>query len=219
MHRARRDRRPVLCCFSEAVVPRPADWPSYVHTTGYWFVDAAAGWTPPPELAEFLAAGPPPVYVGFGSMVPADPTRTDSVVRAALRRAGVRGIVSGDPARAPHDDDILVVNDVPHAWLFPRMAAVVHHGGAGTTAAGLRAGVPTIVCPFFGDQPYWGERVAALGAGPRPLPIKGLTAGRLSAALEQATGSERMRSAATGLGERLSAEDGVGAACDILSTL
>ncbi|MGI8334921.1 glycosyltransferase [Actinomadura scrupuli] len=219
MHRVRRDRRPVLCCFSDAVVPRPADWPSYVHTTGYWFVDAAPDWSPPRDLADFLAAGPPPVYVGFGSMVPADPARTDAVVRAALRRAGLRGVLAGDPAHAPQDDDVLVVNDVPHAWLFPRMAAVVHHGGAGTTAAGLRAGVPTIVCPFFGDQPYWGERVAALGAGPGPLPVKGLTAGRLSAALERTTGSERMRAAATRLGERLSAEDGVGAACDILATL
>jgi UDP:flavonoid glycosyltransferase YjiC (YdhE family) len=209
----------VLCCFSDTVVPRPADWPSYVHTTGYWFVDTAPDWSPPRELAGFLAAGPPPVYVGFGSMVPADPVRTDAVVRSALRRAGLRGVLAGDPAHAPQDDDVLVVNDVPHAWLFPRMAAVVHHGGAGTTAAGMRAGVPTIVCPFFGDQPYWGERVAALGAGPRPLPVKGLTAGHLAASLQRATGSERVRAAAARLGERLSAEDGVGAACDVLSTL
>jgi sterol 3beta-glucosyltransferase len=219
MHRVRRDRRPVLCCFSESVVPRPADWPSYVHTTGYWFLDGDPDWAPPRELADFLAAGPPPVYVGFGSMVPKDAARTDALVRAALRRAGLRGVISGDPAQAPRADDLLVVNEVPHAWLFPRMAAVVHHGGAGTTAAGLRAGVPTIVCPFFGDQPYWGERVAALGAGPKSLPVKRLTAGDLAAALQQAVRSGRIRSAAARLGESISAEDGVEAACDVLSTL
>jgi UDP:flavonoid glycosyltransferase YjiC (YdhE family) len=99
------------------------------------------------------------------------------------------------------------------------MAAVVHHGGAGTTAAGLRAGVPAIVCPFFGDQPYWGERVAALGAGPRPLPVGRLTVDRLSAALSHVMGSERVRGAAAVLGARLSAEDGVANACDVVGTL
>jgi sterol 3beta-glucosyltransferase len=219
MRRVRRDERPVLCCFSEAVVSRPADWPPYVHTTGYWFVDAASDWAPPQELADFLAAGPPPAYVGFGSMVPKNPAETDAIVRAALRQAGVRGILAGDPETAPRDEDVLVVSDVPHAWLFPRMAAVVHHGGAGTTAAGLRAGVPTIICPFFGDQPYWGERVAALGAGPKPLPVKELTVGGLAAAITQAVHSESVRSAAARVGERISAEDGVAAACDVLSPL
>ncbi len=145
--------------------PRPKDWGPNLHLTGYWFLDEPE-WEPPKELAEFLAAGSAPVYVGFGSMVPKDAEVTALAVRAALKLAGVRGIVQGDPASS--DEDALAVQDVPHSWLFPRMAAVVHHGGAGTTAAGLRAGVPTVVCPFFGDQPYWGERVAALGAGPKP---------------------------------------------------
>jgi sterol 3beta-glucosyltransferase len=217
MRRIRRTRQPVLCCFSPAVVPRPADWPPHVHLTGYWFLDPASGWTPPPRLADFLSAGPPPVYVGFGSMVPRDPAATHRVVRTALRRAGTRGVVLAvPPHRPPSDDDVLVVSDVPHTWLFPRMAAVVHHGGAGTTAAGLRAGVPTVVCPFFGDQAYWGDRVAALGAGPRPLPIRRLTAAGLAAAIGQAAGDPRVRARAVALGRRISAEDGVANACAAL---
>ncbi|MFI6514346.1 glycosyltransferase [Spirillospora sp. NPDC050679] len=216
MRQVQRAGRPVLACFSPAVVPRPADWPGNVHLTGYWFLEEPE-WEPPAELADFLAAGPPPVYVGFGSMVPKDARRTDLAVRAALRLAGARGIVQGDPATS--DDDVLAVSDVPHTWLFPRTAAVVHHGGAGTTAAGLRSGVPTVVCPFFGDQPYWGERVHALGAGPAPLPFKSLTVPRLAARIRAATGDTRHTERAAALGRRIAAEDGVGRACDILGAL
>jgi sterol 3beta-glucosyltransferase len=217
MRRVRHARQPVLCCFSQNVVPRPADWPSYVHLTGYWFLDPAPGWTPAPRLADFLSAGPPPVYVGFGSMVPSDPATTQRIVRMALRRAGVRGVLLAPPRDRPAvDDDVFVVDDVPHAWLFPRMAAVVHHGGAGTTAAGLRAGAPTVVCPFFGDQAYWGERVTALGAGPRPLPIRRLTVDGLAAAIRQAVGDPLLRRRAAELGHRISAEHGVANACSAL---
>jgi len=220
MRQVRKSGVPVLCCFSEHVVPRPPDWPSYVHVTGYWFVDAAADWTPPSDLASFLEAGPPPVYIGFGSMVPKDPEQTWATVRAAVRKAGQRALISGDPAVLPSDTsgDILAISDVPHAWLFPRTAAVVHHGGAGTTAAGLRAGVPTIVCPFFGDQPYWGERVAALHAGPSPLPIRTLTADALAAALHAAQ-SPTIKAAAARLGTDISAESGTAQACNIIATL
>ncbi|WP_329519051.1 glycosyltransferase [Spirillospora sp. NBC_01491] len=216
MHAARRDARPMLACFSPSVVPRPADWPAYVRLTGYWFLDEPA-WEPPARLAAFLAAGPPPVYVGFGSMVPKDAAMTDRVVRTALRLAGVRGIVQGDPATS--DDDVLAVRDVPHSWLFPRTAAVVHHGGAGTTAAGLRAGVPTIVTPFFGDQPYWGERVAALGAGPAPLPFGAMTVRRLAAKVRRTVASGEFAERAAGLGHRLREEDGVARACDLIDAM
>jgi UDP:flavonoid glycosyltransferase YjiC (YdhE family) len=216
MHQVRRAERPVLCCFSRAVVPPPADWPPYVRVTGYWFLDASPDWRPPPALAAFLAAGEPPVYVGFGSMVPKDPAATLAIVVRALRQAGKRGLIAGlGPVSG---SDVLEVGDVPHAWLFPRTSAVVHHGGAGTTAAGLRAGVPTVVCPFFGDQPYWGERVAALGAGPAPLPARTLTADALATAL-RATGSRAMRSIAARLGEAISAEDGVARACEAIARI
>ncbi|WP_030163570.1 glycosyltransferase [Spirillospora albida] len=216
MAAVRRDGTPVLACFSPAVVPRPKDWPPNVHMTGYWFLDEPR-WEPPADLTAFLDAGPPPVYVGFGSMVPKDAAMTGRVVRTALRLAGARGVVQGDPETS--DDDVLAVRDVPHSWLFPRMAAVVHHGGAGTTAAGLRAGVPTVVCPFFGDQPYWGERVAALGAGPRPLPFTAMTVARLAGRIRRAAGDPDLAGNAAALGRELRAEDGVARAIEVVDRL
>jgi sterol 3beta-glucosyltransferase len=213
MRAARRGGVPVLACFSRAVVPRPRDWPPHVNMTGYWFLDDPA-WEPSATLVDFLNAGSRPVYVGFGSMRPKDPEATDRMVREALREAGVRGIVQGDPETST--DDVLAVQDVPHSWLFPRMAAVVHHGGAGTTAAGLRAGVPTVVCPFFGDQPYWGERVAALMAGPEPVPFNNLTPARLASAIRHALDSPQITDHAAALGRLISTEDGVARACKAL---
>ncbi|GAB2823195.1 glycosyltransferase [Actinocorallia aurea] len=205
----------VLCAFSSVVVPRPADWPDNVRLTGFWFLDQPH-WEPPADLTAFLEAGPPPVYVGFGSMLPADPVETDLKVRTALRLAGLRGVLQGDPATS--EDDMFVVKDVPHSWLFPRMAAAVHHGGAGTTAESLRAGLPTLVCPFFGDQPYWGDRVHALGAGPAPLPVKDLTVETLAARLRTlATTAQRAR--ARDLAASLNSEDGVARACEVLDVL
>nr|WP_221473996.1 glycosyltransferase [Planomonospora venezuelensis] len=219
--RARADRVPVLCGVSPSVVTRPADWPGHVHLTGYWGLDRR--WSPPTELEAFLEAGPPPVYVGFGSMVPADPAATARTVVAALRAAGVRGVLQGlpyggtdGPPGSGGADDMFVIGDADHAWLFPRTAAVVHHGGAGTTGTALRAGVPGVVCPFFSDQPFWGARVAALGAGPAPLPVRRLTAEDLAGRVAQAVRDSGMRAAAARLGERLRAEDGVARACEVL---
>jgi UDP:flavonoid glycosyltransferase YjiC (YdhE family) len=211
--RARADRVPVLCGVSPSVVTRPADWPDHVHLTGYWF--AGRRWTPPSELEAFLDAGPPPVYAGFGSMAPADPAATAQAVVAGLRAAGMRGILQGLPYGGA--DDMLVIGEADHAWLFPRTAAVVHHGGAGTTAAGLRAGVPSVVCPFFSDQPFWGTRVALLGAGPAPLPVRRLTAAALAGRVAQAVRDPGIRAAAARLGERLRAEDGIARACEALN--
>jgi UDP:flavonoid glycosyltransferase YjiC (YdhE family) len=203
----------VLCAFSPAVVRRPADWGPNVHLTGFWNLERPL-WTPPDRLQDFLDAGPPPVYVGFGSMRTPDPRRTDRMVRAALRRAGLRGLLAGDPATS--EDDMLVVSDTPHEWLFPRMAAVVHHGGAGTTFAALRAGVPSMACPFFGDQPYWGARIHELGAGPRPLPARHLTAQELVRRLTALTGDATYRDSARRLRHALRAEDGADRACRVL---
>lgn len=217
---ARREGIPVLAGYSAAVCPPAPDWPDTVVQTGWWFLDDDAAPLDPAaetasaELARFVAAGPPPVYVGFGSMVPADPERTWAEVRTALRRAGVRGVLLGDPdaAGAHGDDEVVVVPSADHGWLFPRTAAVVHHGGAGTTGAALRAGVPSIVCPFFSDQPFWGAKVAGLNAGPEPLPIKRLTADALATRIRRALDDASMRASAAALGERIRGEDGPAAA-------
>ncbi|WP_432133126.1 MULTISPECIES: glycosyltransferase [unclassified Streptomyces] len=206
-------RSTVLCAFSPTVVPRPSDWGPDVHVTGFWDFPQP-DWRPPQRLTAFLLAGPPPVYVGFGSMRTGDPRRTDRTVRAALRRAGLRGVLLGDPSTS--EDDMLVLAEAPHGWLFPRMAAVVHHGGAGTTCAALRAGVPNVVCPFFGDQPYWASRVHALGAGPPPLPARDLTADALAEQLTAVTGNTAFGESARRIAGALRAEDGANRACDVL---
>ncbi|MER6384260.1 glycosyltransferase [Streptomyces sp. NPDC001250] len=213
----RRAGHPLLCGFSPSVVPRPADWPSFVHVTGYWFTETPASWTPPPDLQEFLAAGPAPVFVGFGSMVPKDQRGTGEVVRDALRRAGLRGVLLGDPDAEPSDNEFHVIGGAPHQWLFPRMAAVVHHGGAGTVAAALRAGVPQVTTPFFFDQPFWGERLHALGVGTSPLSIRQLSAENLAEAVGRAADVDGpMRERARALQGRVAAERGAERAADVL---
>jgi UDP:flavonoid glycosyltransferase YjiC (YdhE family) len=208
-------RIPYLYGFSPAVVPKPRDWPDWHHVTGYWFLDRPAEWQPPGEIVEFLEAGPPPVYIGFGSMIARKPAELFDVALDALRRAGQRGVLSTGWMEAEHadlPDDVFGIEAIPHDWLFPRMAAVVHHGGAGTTAAGLRAGVPSVLTPFFADQPFWAHRVKVLGVGPPPVPQKRITAERLARAIQAATSDDGMRVRAAALGERIRAEDGVGAA-------
>lgn len=213
----------VLYPYSRHVRPVPADYPDTAHVTGYWFLDGrpdgGAG-EAPVTLRDFLAAGDPPVYVGFGSMGfgrGADERR--AAVLAAVRAHRVRAVVAtgwGGIAPGPSaDDDVLVIEGAPHDWLFERVRAVVHHGGAGSTAAGLRAGRPTLVVPFLGDQPFWGGRVHAIGAGPRPLPAARLTrdlTDRLGDLL--GTPSYATRAAATGAAIR--AEDGLGEAVSVL---
>ncbi|MFH1084731.1 MAG: glycosyltransferase [Chloroflexota bacterium] len=210
---------PVLCGFSPAVIPPPPDWAGAVHVTGYWFLDPATDWAPPPALTDFLQAGAPPVYVGFGSMSSREPEKAAELVLQALARTHQRGVLlSGWGGISPVDapSSVLMVDAIPFSWLFPRVAAVVHHGGAGTTAEGLRAGVPSVVIPFFGDQPYWGQRVAALGVGPAPIPRQRLTAERLAQAIAAAVTDQAMRQRAAELGERIRAEDGVARATAIV---
>lgn len=205
---------PVLHAYSPAVCPAPRDWPAHASVTGYWFLPEA-DWTPPPELAAFLAAGPPPVYVGFGSMAGVDPVSTTRIVLDAVARAGVRAVLAtgwGGIALADVPAGVFLLDAAPHAALFPRMSAVVHHGGAGTTAAGLRAGCPTVVCPFAVDQPFWGARVQALGAGPAPIPQRRLDPRRLGDAIRAAVHDPAMRNAARRLSQAIRADDGVGAA-------
>lgn len=208
-----------LYAYSAHVLPAPADWDDSTSVTGYWWLPDEAEWTPPADLAAFLEAGPPPVYIGFGSMAGTDPERTTRVVMEAVRRAGQRAVLAagwGGLTAAETPAGVFHLPAAPHAWLFPRMAAVVHHGGAGTTGAGLRAGKPTVICPFFGDQPFWGRRVHALGAGPHPIPQKALTAENLAGAIRAAVETPGYRQRAAALGELLRAEEGVGQAVALI---
>lgn len=203
---------PALHGYSPHVSPRPADWPPTAVIAGYWWLQHAAAWIPPADLEAFLAAGSPPIYIGFGSMAGRDPARLTAIMLEALQLSGRRGLlVSGWGGLAARQlpSDVLAIEAAPHAWLFPQVAAVVHHGGAGTTAAGLRASRPTVICPFFADQPFWGRRVHVLGAGPLPIPQRQLSAQRLAEAITTATSDPQIAIAAAALGTRLSAERGV----------
>jgi sterol 3beta-glucosyltransferase len=211
-----RDDQPICHGFSPSVVPRPADWPASVRVTGYWWSAVPDGWEPPRQLADFLDAGPPPVFVGFGSMTP-DHERLHEVVADAVARAGVRAVVqSGWAGLGPSGDDVLVVDDVPHEWLFSRTAAVVHHAGAGTTAAGLRAGVPAVPVPMLLDQPFWADRLCRLGVAPRSVPFAELTADALADALRACLDEPTYRERAADVGRVIRSEDGAGAVLAVL---
>jgi sterol 3beta-glucosyltransferase len=204
---------PMLYCYSPAVLPRPARWKSWTHVSGYWFSPSISEWKPPRELVEFLEAGPAPICVGFGSMVDSDPARTADVVTEALKRVGCRGIIlsgwSGLKAQAS-SDSIFVTDAVDHKWLFPRAAAVVHHGGAGVTAAALNAGVPSVAVPFFADQFFWARTIHRLGVAPEWVPRSGLTVDALGSAIAAAVGKAAIRDRALRLAGQIQLEDGVG---------
>jgi sterol 3beta-glucosyltransferase len=203
---------PVLHGHSRFVWPRPDDWPLTAHVTGYWFLDHPEGWQPPSELNAFLEAGEAPVYVGFGSMAGRNPKRMAEIVAGALQKANVRGIIAtgwGGLEASNLPDTILKIASIPHDWLFPRVAAVVHHGGAGTTAARLRAGRPTVICPYLVDQPYWGARVHALGAGCKLIPQKKLTVEKLAGAIREVLTSQTIQQNAQKIGKNIREEDGI----------
>lgn len=208
-----------LYAYSETVLPRPADWDASVVVTGYWFLDAPATWEPPPALVDFLAAGTPPVYVGFGSMFMNGGAQKTKIVLEALRQAGQRAVLAtgwGGLTADNAPENVFVLDAVPHDWLFPRVAAVVHHGGAGTTGAAFRAGKPMVICPFVADQPFWGRRAAALGVGPDPIPQGKLSPERLAEAIRRVVSDADMRQRAAALGGTIRAEDGVGRAVAVI---
>jgi len=214
----------VLHSFSRHVVPRPADWPATAHVTGYWFTRSEPAWAPPRRLAGFLGAGGPPVYLGFGSMPVDSPAALAEAITMAAKRTGVRFIVhclnpelrrrlAGDNKR------ILLVSQVPHDWLFPRTAAVVHHGGAGTTGAAVAAGRPQVIWPFGIDQHFWAARMTGLGVAVPAGPVRTLTGDRLARAVDQATSDLRVSDLAQDLASRVRAEDGTGQAVAHLERL
>jgi UDP:flavonoid glycosyltransferase YjiC (YdhE family) len=209
---------PVLNGFSRHVVPRPPDWPAHVQQTGYWHPHDPA-WSPPADLLRFLDQGPAPVFLGFGSMPVRDPLAVTATLVEALRLSGQRGVLLGgwgglgDAVLPP---SVYRLEYAAFEWLFPRMAALIHHGGSGTTGMGLRAGVPNVVVPFAFDQFFWGERVRALGVGPVPVPYGRLSAPRLAAAITAAVGDSAMRRQSAAVGAALAAEDGLGQAVALI---
>ena len=179
---------PYTYLWSPGLVPKPSDWGPEIDITGFVFLDLASSFKPPETLTDFLKSGKPPIYIGFGSIVVDDPDKFTALIFEAVKRTGVRALVSkgwgglGDENNTP--DNVYMLENTPHDWLFPRVCAVVHHGGAGTTAIGLKCGKPTMIVPFFGDQTFWGAMIAKAGAGAEPVPYKHLTAEKLATAIE-----------------------------------
>ena len=205
---------PALLGVSPLVLPPPRDWPAHIHITGYWFTPPS-DYQPPPDLRAFLEAGTPPVYIGFGSMSNRDPQATTRLLIDAVQRSEQRAVIHRGWSGLHSDDlppQIHMIDSVPHDWLFPRMSAIVHHGGAGTTAAALRAGLPSCAVYHLGDQPYWGRRLQALGVGLPPIPRHQLSVDGLARVLEQLMNRADIRERAEALGQRIRAEDGVGKA-------
>jgi sterol 3beta-glucosyltransferase len=215
------ERRRILYAYSGHVVPKPASWSGRDAVTGYWYYDEAVAWQPPDALARFLEAGPKPVYVGFGSMVSRDAEAFTREVLGALERSGRRAVLALGWGGLAHlrktldESRHFVIEQAPHDWLFPRMALAVHHGGAGTTAAAVRAGIPSVIVPFFGDQPFWAWSLLRLGVAPPTLDRQRLTAAVLATAIA-AAGEKAMRDRAAALGRRVRSEDGVATAIETL---
>lgn len=209
---------PFLYGYSSHVVPRPGEWKDHLHITGYWFLDHNSRWKPPGGLVDFLHSGPSPLYIGFGSIIHRDPEKLTDIIITALKRAKKRAIlvagwgalhIKNPDLNGKLSKDLYIIKSVPHDFLFPKMAAAIHHGGAGTTAASLRAGIPTQILPFFADQFFWGRRIADLKAGPAPFSIHSLTAEKLTKAILDLTNTPVYSTRTRALAEKIKKEDGV----------
>jgi UDP:flavonoid glycosyltransferase YjiC (YdhE family) len=214
-------RRPTLLGVSPAVVPRPPDWGAHIHFAGYWLPEEP-DWRPTPALLDFLGAGPPPLFIGFGSMPVREPEKVTQVVLEALRQTGQRAVLHSGWAgigQMKLPNTVYPLDYAPYGWLFPKMAAVVHHGGSGTTGFGLWAGVPTILTPFLFDHFYWGTRIEALGVGPAPIPFEKLTANRLASAIDTALVDTALCQRAAALGHIIRQEDGVANAVTLVKQI
>mmetsp|Transcript_1883 Transcript_1883/g.5490 ORF Transcript_1883/g.5490 Transcript_1883/m.5490 type:complete len:715 (+) Transcript_1883:126-2270(+) len=206
---------PHTYCWSPALVQKPQDWKDHIDVVGFFFLDESkhTQYQPPDDLREFMEAGPPPIYVGVGSLVVDNPVGFTKIIYEAARKTTSRIILSKGWANLGEGVDnkpgnVLLLGNCPHDWLFPRCSAVVHHGGAGTTAAGLRAACPTTIVPFFGDQPFWGEACCRAGVGPAAIPIDLLTVDKMVAAIRFMQRPE-VKDAVSVLATRMSEEDGL----------
>jgi sterol 3beta-glucosyltransferase len=207
-----------LYAYSRFLAPKPKEWGEHLHVTGFWPLGEEA-FTPDNEgLLRFLNEGEKPIYIGFGSMVGGSFEEMLHITLESLKSTGQRAILSSGWRKLTSDHlppNVYSVDFVPHSWLFPRVKAVVHHGGAGTTAGGLRAGKPTFIVYFGGDQPYWGSRVYESGAGPEPVARRKLTISLMTERLKQLENG-KMHENAEHLAAQLLNEDGCGCACDII---
>lgn len=202
---------PYTYCWSPALIPKPADWGSNIGISGFFFLPKASSYQPDPKLQAFLDAGEPPVYIGFGSIVVDNPESFTKLILEAVSKAGVRALVSkgwSNVGGTDVPDNVYLLGNVPHDWLFKHVSAVVHHGGAGTCAIGLALGLPTVIVPFFGDQFWWAGIVHRAGAGPQAVPYKSLTSEKLAENITKALEPE-MRAKAQELSEKMKSEDGV----------
>jgi sterol 3beta-glucosyltransferase len=218
IQRLQRTKMPFLYGISPSVLPRPKDWVSHLHMTGYWYLDQPE-FKPSLQLLDFLESGPAPVYIGFGSMAERDATELTEKVLGALSKSGQRGLLLsgwGGIQQTDLPDTILKIDSAPHDWLFPKMAAIIHHGGCGTTAAAFRSGRPSMAVPFFGDQPFWGDRIAKLGVGSKALPRLELSTDLLCDRILELTGHESLKNQAKQLGDRIALENGTQNAIQII---
>jgi len=198
------------CFRSSSLIPKPPDWGSHINICGFSFLKTPDTYKPPPDLVAFLDAGPPPVYIGFGSIVVDKPDELTKMIFAAVKRAGVRALVSkgwGGLGGEEPPENVFLLENVPHDWLFNYVSCVVHHGGAGTTAIGIAMGKPTVVVPFFGDQPFWGAMIFRAGAGPEPVPYKKMTAEILADSITRALQPD-IQTSVKEMSERIKGEDG-----------
>lgn len=202
---------PALYCYSKHLLPKPADWGENLNVSGFWFLDQKSNWEPPQELQNFLGNGSKPIYIGFGSMLGKDPERLTKEVIEGVKKSGQRCIIAtgwGGLKDIEFPESIYKLDYAPHDWLFPQVSAVVHHGGAGTTAAGLRYGKPTIICPFMVDQYFWGHRIQEQGVGPKQIPQNKLTAKKLAKAIDIAVNNKEINKNAQILAKKINNENG-----------
>lgn len=209
--------------FSRHIIPNLNDWQEHIHVTGYWFLNEESNWTPSSDLLKFLESGAPPIYFGFGSMKSGDPKQFTRRILQALKQTGQRGILAtgwgGIHSEDLPTENVFPIDYVPHSWLFPRMAGLVHHCGAGTTGAGLRAGVPTIPIPLFADQPFWAKRMYDLGVATSSIPYRKLTSQKLATAIRQLLSDDQLNENADKLGRKIREENGVMTAVEAIKRM
>jgi sterol 3beta-glucosyltransferase len=212
-------RTPMLCAWSPSLLPASSDWRSRVHITGYYFFPYNDSYTPSNELKAFLESGNPPVCVSFGSMVNKNAENVDAIIREALKRTNNRAIILSGWGGAKHEStkDILYIESVPHDWLLPKCKMIIHHGGAGTTSAGLRAGIPQVVVPFTADQPFWGSRVHAIGVAPKPIRVSQLSVEKMVNAMSGVESKVTLEHAQS-TSQIVRGEDGIGNAIALIES-